>query len=376
MAGQLGDLRPVYVVAVGWHRYQPLSETSYVELGLTAVRAALADAGIEWAGVDESFIGTGLLGMAVGRPMLKHLGALGRPLVHVENASASGSAAFRLGCVNVAAGLSDVALVLGVDKPRKVYRAPTGARGLADDAVVPFTHFSLLTEEYVGRYGVSVQDVALVAVKNHGNGADNPHAHRQRSRTLEEVLGGKKVAGSLTALQCCPVGEGAAAVIVASEEGIGRLGIDPGNAVRVASSAAVTETATSSDQQVTSDVIAQALAQAQTPASAVDVFELHDAFAIEEAQYVEAAGICPPGKYFPLLMQGAFDIGGQCAVSPSGGLIAMGHPIGPTGVGQIGELALQLRGAAGARQHPGARVGLAHLVGLGAVGYAHVLVRP
>ncbi|HWN31166.1 MAG TPA: thiolase family protein, partial [Pseudonocardia sp.] len=217
MAGQLGDLEPVYVVGVGWHRYQPLSETSYVELGLTAVRAALADAGIEWAGVDESFIGTGLLGMAVGRPMLRHLGALGRPLVHVENASASGSAAFRLGCVNVAAGLSDVALVLGVDKPAKVYRAPTGVPGLAEDAIVPFTHFSLLTEEYVSRYGVSAEDLAMVAVKNHGNGARNPHAHRQRARTLEEVLGGKQVAGSLTSLQCCPVGEGAAAVLVASE---------------------------------------------------------------------------------------------------------------------------------------------------------------
>ncbi|HEX4356914.1 MAG TPA: thiolase family protein [Pseudonocardia sp.] len=376
MAGQLGDLRPVYVVGVGWHRYQPLSDTSYVELGLTAVRAALADAGIEWAGVDESFIGTGLLGMAVGQPMLRHLGALGRPVVHVENASASGSAAFRLGCVNVAAGLSEVALVLGVDKPAKVYRAPTGVPPLAEDAIVPFTHFSLLAEEYVDRYGASAEDIAMVAVKNHGNGARNPHAHRQRARTLEEVLGGKQVAGSLTSLQCCPVGEGAAAVLVASEAGIRGLGIDPAKAVRVASSAAVTETAISSDQQVTADVIGRALSDAQVPASAVDVFELHDAFTIEEAQYVEAAGICQPGKYFPLLRQGAFDIGGQCAVSPSGGLIAMGHPIGPTGVGQIGELALQLRGAAGARQHLGARVGLAHLVGLGGVGYAHVLVQP
>ena len=376
MAGQLGDLRPVYVIGVGWHRYQPLSEASYVELGLAAVRAALADADFSWAGVDESFIGTGLLGMAVGQPMLRHLGALGRPLVHVENASASGAAAFRLGCVNVAAGLSDVALVLGVDKPAKVYRAPTGVPALAEDAIVPFTHFSLLAEEYVARYGASAEDIAMVAVKNHGNGARNPNAHRQRARTLEEVLGGKQVAGSLTSLQCCPVGEGAAAVLVSSEEGIRRLGVDPAKAVRVASSAAVTETAASSDQQVTADVIGRALHDAQVPASAVDVIELHDAFTIEEAQYVEAAGICQPGKFFPLLRQGAFDIGGECAVSPSGGLIAMGHPIGPTGVGQIGELALQLRGAAGARQHPGARVGLAHLVGLGGVGYAHVLVRP
>jgi acetyl-CoA acetyltransferase len=376
MTKLLGDLQPVYVIGAGWHRYQPLSETNHVTLGLTAVRGALEDAGIDWSGVDETFIGTGLLGMAAGRPMLKHLGALGKPLVHVENASASGSAAFRLGCINVAAGISDVAMVLGIDKPRPVYRAPTGTHGLADDAVVPFTHFSLLSGAYQSAYGVDAEDLARVAVKNHGNGALNPHAHRQQVRTLEEILAGSKVAGSLTALQCCPVGEGAAAVVVASEEGIRRLGVDPAKAIRVASSAAVTETTTSSDQQVTEDVIARALAEAQTPADSIDVFELHDAFTIEEAQYVEASGIAPAGKYIPMLKEGQFDIGGKCAVSPSGGLIAMGHPIGPTGVGQVGEIALQLRGAAGPRQHPDARVGLAHMVGLGAVGYAHVLVRP
>ncbi|XVV38309.1 thiolase family protein [Streptomyces sp. CA-100214] len=376
MTKLLGDLQPVYVVGVGWHRYQPLSETNHVELGITAVRQALDDAGIAWSDVDESFIGTGLLGMAAGRPMLRHLGAKGKPLVHVENASASGSAAFRLGCVNVASGISDVSLVLGVDKPRQTGgRAPTGTAGLADDAIVPFTHFALLIEAYASAYGVSEDDLARVAVKNHLNGSLNPNAHRQQERTLEEVLGGRKVAGPLTSLQCCPVGEGAAAVLVASEEAITRLGIDPSKAIRVASSAAVTETTSGSDQLVTQEVIALALRDAQTSPSAVDLFELHDAFTIEEAQYVEAAGIAPFGKYVPMLKEGAFDIGGQCAVSTSGGLIAMGHPIGPTGVGQVGEIALQLRGEAGPRQHKDARVGLAHMVGLGAVGYAHVLIR-
>ncbi|MWA01599.1 thiolase family protein [Actinomadura sp. LD22] len=373
MTKLLGDLEPVYVVGAGWHRYQRLSQVGYVDLGLTAVRGALDDAGLAWGDVDESFIGTGHLGMAVGRPMLKHLGALGKPLVHVENASASGSAAFRLGCVHVAAGISDVALVLGVDKPRSIYRAPTGTHGLADDAIVPFTHFSLLSGAYTAASGVTDEDLAQIAVKNHRNGSLNPNAHRQQERTLEEVLGGRRTAGSLTSLQCCPVGEGAAAVIVASAGAIARLGIDPAKAIRVASSATVTETTTSSDQEVTREVIARALHEAQTPPSEVDVFELHDAFTIEEAQYVEASGIAPPGKYVPMLKEGAFDIGGQCAVSTSGGLLAMGHPIGPTGVGQIGEIALQLRGSAGPRQHPGARVGLAHMVGLGAVGYAHVL---
>ena len=107
----------------------------------------------------------------------------------------------------------------------------------------------------------------------------------------------------------------------------------------------------------------------------LDVIELHDAFAIEELLYAEGAGVCAAGEFVPLLNEGAFDIGGRCAISPSGGLIAMGHPIGPTGIGQIGEITRQLRGEAGSRQHKGARAGLAHMVGVGAVCYAHILKR-
>ncbi|TXL77097.1 thiolase family protein [Vineibacter terrae] len=381
MAKTLKDLRPVYVVGAGWHRYQPLSETPYVMLGLPAIRGALADAGIAWTDVESTYFGTGLLGMAAGRAMLKHLGATGRPLVHIENASASGSAAFRHACIEIAAGIADVSLVIGVDKPGVVQRAftKTGISNLADDAIVPFTHFALLTNEYANKHGVAPEDVALVAVKNHRNGALNPHAHRQQVRTLEEILGGRPVSGTLTALQCCPVGEGAAAVIVVSEDAIKRLGIDPAHAVRVTASAASSERAGAvgaADASITKDTIAEALAQAQIGPRQIDVMELHDAFTIEELQYVEAMGICKPGEAIHLLKEGAFDIGGQCAVSPSGGLIAMGHPIGPTGVGQIGELALQLRGDAGPRQHKGAKVGLAHMVGLGAVCYVHVLQRP
>ena len=381
MAKILKDLRPVYVVGVGWHRYQPLSDTPYVMLGLPAIRQALADAAIAWPDVESSYIGTGLLGMAAGRAMLKHLGATGRPLVHIENASASGSAAFRHACIEVAAGIADVSVAVGVDKPGIVQRAftKTGIGNLADDAIVPFTHFALLTNEYADKHGVKPQDVALVAVKNHRNGALNPNAHRQQARSLEEILGGKPVSGTLTALQCCPVGEGAAAVIVASEDAIKRLGIDPGRAIRVTASAASSEGAgahATADAAITKDTIADALKQASVAPTNVDVLELHDAFTVEELHYVEAMGVCKPGQAIHLLKEGAFDIGGQMAVSPSGGLIAMGHPIGPTGVGQIGEITLQLRGDAGPRQHKGAKVGLAHMVGLGAVCYVHVLERP
>ena len=378
MRRTLRELSPVFVIGAGWHPYQAASETTYVELGLTAVREALADAGIAWAAVDSTYVGTALLGMAPGRGMLKHLGTNDKPLVHIENASASGSAAFRHACIEVASGMADVALVVGVDKPQpRWHRANTGIQALADDAIVPFTHFALLTDSYARRHDVSAEDIALVAVKNHRNGAANPNAQRQQVRTLDEVLGGRPVSGSLTSLQCCPVGEGAAAVVVASETAIKRLAVDSSKPVRVTASASCVEVAgqTGADALITEKTIADALGQAGHQAGDLDVIELHDAFTIEELQYVDAMGLTKPGESVHWLRDGAFDIGGRVAVSPSGGLIAMGHPLGPTGVGQIGELARQLRGEAGVRQQPDARVGLAHMVGIGAVCYVHMLER-
>jgi len=378
MTATLKDLRPVYVAGIGFHRYQFISETPYVELGLTAVRAALADAALPWEAVESAYFAKALLPMAPGRAMLRHLGATGIPIVHVENASASGSAAFRHACMEVAAGLADIVLVVGVDKPMPVGRAESLARigSLADDAIAPFTHFALLADAYASRTGASVDDIALVAVKNHRNGSKNPFAQHQKERSLDEILGGKKIAGGFTSLQCTPIGEGAAAVIVASEAGLRRHGLGLDRAVRVASSAGrsqrVYDDATRYDAMLTQETAAIALRDAQVSAAELDVVELHDAFTVEEVEYVEAMGLCADGQAVPLLKEGAFDIGGRCAVSASGGLISMGHPIGPTGVGQIGEITRQLRGEAGPRQQPGARTGLAHMVGVGAVCYVHV----
>ncbi len=325
---------------------------------------------------SSSYVATARLGMAGGRAMLRHLGALGQPLVHVENASASGSAAFRHACIEVAAGISDVVLAVGVDKPGTVPRATSqlSQASLVGGAVVPFTHFALLTNAYAEAHDVSAEDVARIALKNHRNGARNENAQRQKERTLDEILNGKKVSGSLTALQCTPVGEGAAAVIIASADAIKRYDLDAGRAIRVAASAANSEwIGSDSDQAITQAAVKAALDEAQIRPTDLDVLELHDAFAIEELLYAEGAGVCPVGQFVPQLKEGAFDIGGRCAISPSGGLIAMGHPIGPTGLGQIGEITKQLRGEAGARQHKNARTGLAHMVGVGAVCYAHVL---
>ncbi|HTP77463.1 MAG TPA: thiolase family protein, partial [Rhizomicrobium sp.] len=182
MARTLKDLRPVYVVGIGLHRYQFLSDTTYIDLGLTAVRAAVADAKIEWPAVESAYVGRALLPMACGRPILRHMGATGIPIVHVENASASGSTAFRHACIEVASGVSDVALALGVDKPMPIARSEglTGIGNLADDAIAPFTHFALLADQYAGQYGARLEDIALVAVKNHRNGSKNPFAQHQK----------------------------------------------------------------------------------------------------------------------------------------------------------------------------------------------------
>ncbi len=157
---------PVYVVGIGFHRYQRKSEATYVSLGLTAVREALADAAIAWTDVETAYTGTALLGMGSSRIMLSRLGSTGIPMAQVENASASGSTAVAQACLDVASGQSDVALALGVDKPKgglSVGPGEAGIKNLEGGTVAPFTHFALLASEYMEAHGVSAEQVASVA---------------------------------------------------------------------------------------------------------------------------------------------------------------------------------------------------------------------
>lgn len=373
--------RPVYVVGIGLHRYQHRTDTTYVTLGLTAVRQALADSGVPWPEIEVAYTGTALLGIGASRIMLSRLGSTGIPMTQIENASASGSSAVAQACLDVASGRSDLALALGLDKPRSglsMGPAEAGIANLEGGTIVPFTHFALLASEYMAAHGVSPEALAGVAEKNHRNGARNPFAQRQKVRTIEEIMA-EPISGSLTRLQCCPVGEGAAALVVASDEAIDRLGLDRRRAVRVRSSVTLTERlygpGEGIDAALTAETAKLAFDQAGIDPSDLDVLEVHDAFSIEELLYTEALGLCGAGEAASLVASGEFDLGGRCAVSPSGGLLAMGHPIGPTGTGQVAEITRQLRGEAGNRQQPNARIGLAHMVGVGAVCVVHILQR-
>ena len=168
----------VYVAGIGLHPYQFPSDTPYTHLGLTAVRAALLDAGIGWSQVQSAYVGTTSIGMAAGRVMFRHLGSTGLAVTQVENASASGSFAFRQACLELSNGVSDVVLAMGVDKHGDGRRAANkdGLERLSDTANIPAVKFGLMAKKYLRERGANVSSMAKVAVKNHGNAALNPYA--------------------------------------------------------------------------------------------------------------------------------------------------------------------------------------------------------
>lgn len=369
----------IYVVGVGMHAYQFPTETPYTHLGLTAVRAALADAGLSWGQVKSAYIGTAAIGMATGRVMLRHLGSTGLAVTQVENASASGSFAFRQACMEIATGMSDVVLAVGVDKHGDGRRASNkdGLESLSEAANLPPVKFAMMARTYMRERGASVVEMAAVAVKNHSNAALNPFAQFRKPRTLEQVLASPRVVGDLTVQQCTPRGEGAAAVLLVSGHAFKRLGLDPKRGVRVHASVAGSDREETGYGDAATELVRSsakaAFEQASIGPKDLNLLELHDAFSIEELLYTEAIGICEPGEGAQYLARGESQIGGRCAVNASGGLIGMGHPLGPTGIGQIAEITRQLRGEATGRQHPSARWGMAHMIGLGSVSIAHVL---
>jgi acetyl-CoA acetyltransferase len=243
--------------------------------------------------------------------------------------------------------------------------------------MIPAASFAMMASAYMHRYGATPEDLARVSVKNHGNAANNPFAHFQKPRTLEQVLADPPIAGCLTRLQCCPIGDGAAAVLVASDAAIERLRLARGRALRVLASVSTSERLYEPGEwatvELTRETVARAYDEARIGPRDLDVVEVHDAFSIEEILYTEALGLCDTGQGAAYLAAGKSAIGGECAVSASGGLLAMGHPLGPTGIGQVCEVTRQLRGEAGKRQQPKARIGLTHMVGVGQVCVVHVL---
>lgn len=348
---------------------------------------ALKDAGIGASDLDMVVFGNATEGYLHGQEMirsevaLRMTGLAGVPMINVENACASSSTALHVACMAVESGAADVVLVLGVERlthpiKRRSFDAlatavdltehaalasAVGATGAAPE-VEGTSHSPLMdlyaakARSFMAKSGVVEEDLALVSVKNRFHGSLNPLAQFQTAITLDEVAGSRMISDPLRLLMCSPIGDGAAAVIVASSDFVRRHGKPD---IRVAGWALTSNGADARAVQPVARAMDRALAQAQLAVEDIDVAEVHDACAPAELWLYEELGLCAPGGAADLIRSGATKLGGSIPVNVGGGLLARGHPLGATGCAQIVELADQLRGRGGARQVEGARVGVA-----------------
>lgn len=361
-------MKTVWIAGIGMTAFGRWPQRSLRDLGREAVVQALVDAGSEPAEIGAVYCGSAL-GMllqgeaAPGQAAGWEAGLRGLPVVNVSNACASGSTALYLAARDIAAGYHDAALVLGVDKAAM----PKGSVlqvGAADPEtrlgeIFPAT-FALVAQQHQARYGTTAEQMAQVSVKNHYHGSLNALAQFNKLVTLQEVLDSPMIADPLTLYSCCPNSDGAAAVVLRAQKKSAR---DTRLAASVLTSGGYENLRDLTSWECELRAARQAYAQAGLQPGDIDVVEVHDAFTICEIVHCENLGLCAPGEGGRLVESGASALGGRVPVNPSGGLQARGHPPGASGVAQVCEIVTQLRGEAGARQVPGARHGLAQIMG-------------
>ena len=369
-------LREVVVLGAGMYRYGIYPEIPFTTMGMQAVQNALKDAGMSWQDIEVGYCAYANLASGAGHILAWHIGSNGMTMTNVENASASGNAAFREAYLAIASGVVDIAIAIGVDK-LKAYRHIQQESGQKETAKAPtntgmMRGFAERAHRHMQDYGTTIEQMSMVSVKNHFNGSLNPYAHYQQAVTMKEVSQARMVADPLTVLHCCPWDEGAAAVILCAKELAPKYTTKP--SPKVLASACTGNAAADPLVELTQMTAAKAYDIAGLGPNDLNMVEVHDAATIEEILYYEALSLCPMGEGGKLVESGATTINGRIPVNTSGGLLAMGHPIGPTGIGQIAELLWQMRGEAGKRQIlKSPRIGLAHMVGAGGVCFIHIL---
>lgn len=377
----------VAIAGIGLHPFGRFGDTPVAEMGVTAVRAALADAGIaptDRPGFQAAFCGTAYSGVAAGHKVLGALARTGIPIVDVEAGCASGGAALGLAAAAIRAGQYDTVLVFGMEKmPRGIIRSSFFEpwREEAGLAATP-AYFALRAQRLLRERGLTKDDLARVVVKNRAHGVHNPDAMYQKPTTVDEVLASRVVCEPLHLHMLCSPNEGAAAVVL-------RRGTDRGDAVRLEAAVLrshlpgsvlgeATPLAGIDDAGITPPTTLAAdaaYAEAGVAPEDVDVVECQDTDAARELLGWEELRLCEPGEQAALLASGDADLGGRRPVNPSGGLLSKGEPLGASALGQVVELTRQLRGTAGPRQVAGARVALAHTVGRGANASVTILSR-
>ena len=367
------------IVGAGHSRFGVLEEGPRSLLRTTVDGAfASVDRGVEPSEVSEAFLATlGFGGWQIGNSsavLAEEMGVPGVPVTRVENACASGGFALRAAVRAVTSGSADLVLVAGLEKMtdlanarRRYWLGVSGDTEWERLAGLTFAGvYALIASRYLADHHVGPEALAEVAVKNHENGSKNPNAHFRKVVSREQVLAAPRVAEPLGIYDCCPVSDGAAAVLVTSEASARRLTDTP---VRIdgcgagSDRLAVQERPDLTRFGATRRAATEAFRRADCAPSSVSFLEVHDCFTIAELLALEDLGFARPGEAASLTLSGATRRTGRLPVNPDGGLKAKGHPIGATGVSQAYEIFRQLRGAAGDRQVPGAQRALAHNVG-------------
>ena len=384
-------MKNVAIVGAGMTRFAKYADRGLKDLSKEAVTAALESAGIDKKGLQVAVVGNAAAGLITGQEcvraqvMLREMGIDKIPMVNTENACASSSTAFQVAWMYVASGMYDVALALGVEKMfvedrgrsmaafgaavdveqlREIMqrvKPPSeqkvdGAGGAGKSRSLFMDIYAAGARAHMTKHGTTKEQYARIASKNHNNGSLNPHAQYRERYSVDEVLASPMIAEPLTRLMCSPIGDGAAAAILMSEEKARQYTTKP---VMVRGSALVTGSDTrAEDGGSTARAAQRASEMAGVTMSDVNVMEVHDASAPAELMLYEELGLCGEGEGGKLIDDGVTEIGGRLPVNTSGGLLAKGHPVGATGIAQIYEIWLQLRGEAGERQVTGAKVGL------------------
>jgi acetyl-CoA acyltransferase len=368
-------MRDVYVAGIGMTRFAKQPGRSLKDLTAEAVNAVLKDSGLALGDVQSCYFGNAVAGSMTGQEMLagqfllRPLGLGGIPVFNVENACASASTAFHLAWQAVACGVHDAALAVAAEKMTHPDKARSFAAigGSVDVETVPAdlpAGRSFLMDMYAGaalsymeRTAATREDLAQVVVKNQRHGKLNPAAQYGGDLTVEQVLAAREIVWPFTLQMCSPISDGAAAALLVSAD------LRPvGPAVTVLASAARSAPA-DAGASVTGLAAAAAYEQAGLGPADLDCVEVHDAAASAELVIYEQLGLAEPGGGPALLRSGRTELGGLLPVNTSGGLLARGHPIGATGLAQIVEAVAQVRGSAGGRQVPGARIALTQNAG-------------
>jgi acetyl-CoA acyltransferase len=372
----------VYITGIDMIKFGRYPDRIPAQLGAVATLGALDDAGITIQDVQAAYCGCVFQTM-MGQRIFQQIGQTGIPIANVSNACATGATAVREAWMAIRTGDYDIVLAIGVEQMSgmgMLGAARPGAipiEGLMGSTSMPAT-FAEAGLEYSARHGTSFAQFAQVAVKNHHHATMNPKAMIQKETPLDMVMNAEMIAYPNTKLMCSLNVDGAAAAVLMSEKKAKELGL-MGRALRIRASALASDPWQERNPQMpdintpTRLAAQRAYEMSGVDPKDLDLVELHDCFATAELLHYENLQLCGEGEANRMIDTGETALGGRIPVNLSGGLLSKGHPIGATGVANLYELAQHLRGEAGARQAEGARIGLAHVVGLGTCSAVHIL---